>query len=209
MRTFVGSSLSIALACLAVGCTQPVSNQTLGNDDADSEITSQELAAGASWDGEEEGDEPDDAATDADAEESLSDAYADDSNSSAVTGCTNVRGYRHGHPQAICVTKVDGHLVEQRTAGHFRVLQEAARRDGVDLHVVSGWRSMAKQRSLYRDYLAGRGNLAAPPGFSNHQSGHALDLNDSARGVHAWLVANAADYGFRRTVPSERWHYED
>ncbi|MEA2751628.1 MAG: hypothetical protein QOI41_5771, partial [Myxococcales bacterium] len=65
-----------------------------------------------------------------------------------------------------------------------------------------------KQRELYALYKAHRGNLAAPPGYSNHQSGHALDLNTKAAGVNSWLVKHAAAFGFRRTVPSENWHYE-
>jgi hypothetical protein len=46
-------------------------------------------------------------------------------------------------------------------------------------------------------------NLAAAPGYSNHQSGRALDLT-----VSSWLANNAARFGFKRTVPSEAWHYE-
>ena len=52
------------------------------------------------------------------------------------------------------------------------------------------------------------GHLAAPPGYSNHQSGHALDLNTSARGVYSFLANHGKSYGFRRTVPSEPWHWE-
>jgi hypothetical protein len=57
-------------------------------------------------------------------------------------------------------------------------------------------------------YLNGTGNLAAKPGYSNHQSGHALDLNTSSAGVYAWLEHHGATYGFKRTVPSEIWHWE-
>src|SRR5690606_15622592 len=51
-------------------------------------------------------------------------------------------------------------------------------------------------------------NLAATPGYSNHQSGHALDLNTSTPGVLNWLNNHGAYYGFARTVPSEPWHWE-
>ncbi|MBN9164768.1 MAG: M15 family metallopeptidase [Myxococcales bacterium] len=54
----------------------------------------------------------------------------------------------------------------------------------------------------------GRSRLAAVPGYSNHQSGSALDLNTSARGVYSWLAKHGKAYGFRRTVPSEKWHWE-
>ncbi len=126
----------------------------------------------------------------------------------AVGACRPATGYSAGRPMQICVTEVDGKLVEYRTAEAYVRMKAAARRDGVYLQVVSGWRTMEQQRYLYNLYVSGRGNLAARPGYSNHQSGLALDLNTSASGVASWLSRNAAAYGFRRTVPSENWHYE-
>ncbi|MCK6552870.1 D-alanyl-D-alanine carboxypeptidase family protein, partial [Myxococcota bacterium] len=78
----------------------------------------------------------------------------------------------------------------------------------VRLEIVSGYRTYEEQRELRADYLAGRGNLAAPAGHSNHHSGIAVDLNTSDPGVYTWLRNNARHYGFLRTVPSERWHWE-
>jgi hypothetical protein len=49
---------------------------------------------------------------------------------------------------------------------------------------------MDQQRHLYNLYTSGRGNLAARPGYSNHQSGLALDLNTSSSGVLNWLNNN-------------------
>jgi len=49
----------------------------------------------------------------------------------------------------------------------------------------------------------------ARPGYSNHQSGDAIDLNrahDKGK-TDAWLKANAAKFGFYRDVPSELWHW--
>ena len=37
---------------------------------------------------------------------------------------------------------------------------------------------------------------------------HALDLDTASAGVYAWLNANGARFGFKRTVPSEAWHWE-
>jgi LAS superfamily LD-carboxypeptidase LdcB len=111
----------------------------------------------------------------------------------------------------ICVTTIDGHYVEVNTARAFLRIRKAARNVGISIHVVSGFRSMASQRYLYHCYLSKKcngGNLAAVPGYSNHQSGHALDLNTSAGGVYSYLVNHGHAYGFRRTVPSEKWHWE-
>ncbi len=119
-----------------------------------------------------------------------------------------VAGYTRGQRTSIEVTTVDQHPVEIRTARAYRSMATAARGDGVTLHIVSGFRSMAHQRQLYAAYRAGRGNLAARPGFSNHQSGLALDLNTQAPRVYGWLARNANRFGFCRTVPSERWHWE-
>jgi hypothetical protein len=90
-------------------------------------------------------------------------------------------------------------------------MQAAALRDGVRLSVVSGFRSMAEQQRLYACYVncsCNSCNLAASPGFSNHQSGGALDLNTAAGGVLSWLNRNGSRFGFFRTVPSEDWHWE-
>ncbi len=103
---------------------------------------------------------------------------------------------------------MDGKPVEVNTARAFLRMRAAAKAKGVSIRVVSGFRTMAEQRYLYNLYLSGRGNLAAKPGYSNHQSGHALDLNTSAGGVYTWLSNNGSAYGFKRTVPSERWHWE-
>ncbi len=129
----------------------------------------------------------------------------------AMKACHRATGYRSGKAFTICLTTVDGKYVEVNTARAFVRMRTAARRSGVRLHVVSGFRSMAQQRYLYHCYKTrscNHGNLAAPPGYSNHQSGHALDLNTSSSGVYGWLASHGRAYAFRRTVPSERWHWE-
>ena len=125
--------------------------------------------------------------------------------------CHRVTGYRSGHKMNICVTTIDGKYVEVNTARAYLRMRKAARKAGVSMYVVSGFRSMASQRYLYHCYLTkacNGGNLAAVPGYSNHQSGHALDLNTSAGGVYSYLVNHGHAFGFRRTVPSEKWHWE-
>jgi hypothetical protein len=121
-------------------------------------------------------------------------------------------GYRSGTPFDITVVTVDGRPVERETANAYFVMAEAAARDGVEIRIVSGFRTMAEQEHLYHCYAScscNDCNLAARPGYSNHQSGHALDLNTgSGAGVLTWLNAHGADFGFERTVPSEPWHWE-
>jgi LAS superfamily LD-carboxypeptidase LdcB len=87
-------------------------------------------------------------------------------------------------------------------------MRHAAARDGVSLRIVSGFRSMKEQQVLHACHKKGKCPLAARPGYSHHQDGLALDLNAKDRGVYDWLERNATAFGFRRTVPSEPWHWE-
>lgn len=122
-----------------------------------------------------------------------------------------VTGYVAGKAFDITVVGVDGKPVEVATAAAFHRMRAAAASDGVTIKVVSGFRTMAEQEYLYGCYKSGtcnNGNLAARPGFSNHQSGHALDLNARDPAVGLWLRAHASAYGFHNTVPSEPWHWE-
>jgi hypothetical protein len=126
----------------------------------------------------------------------------------AAKKCRRATAYKRGKRYSICVTKINGKLVEVNTARKYLKLRAAAARKNVTIKVVSGFRTMAQQRALYRKYKQGRGPIAAPPGYSNHQSGLALDLNTRGAGVYAWLTKHGKTYGFRRTVPSEKWHWE-
>ncbi len=120
-------------------------------------------------------------------------------------------GYKSGKSFPIKVVTVDGKKMEVQSANAYYVMAQAAAKKGVNLKVVSGFRTMAQQTYLYNCYKncnCNNCNLAAKPGYSNHQSGHAVDLNTSAAGVYTWLQASAATYGWKRTVPSEPWHWE-
>jgi hypothetical protein len=135
-------------------------------------------------------------------------------------------GFRGGRPLVLAVVPIESpwalatgptpgsaepaaHVrAEVCTAQAFFKMAAAARRDGVLLQVNSGFRTDKEQREVYQLYVRGRGPLAARPGNSNHQSGHALDLDTRAPRVHRWLSRHAFRYGFRRTIASERWHYE-
>ena len=123
---------------------------------------------------------------------------------------TVVVGYRGGKAIKLEVVEVDGVLVEIKTAQAFLAMRDAAAEEGVYLQAWSGFRSNEQQAQLYDDWKAGVGNPAAKPGFSNHQSGRAIDINllGVPRETYEWLKKHAARYGFRRTVPSEPWHWE-
>lgn len=120
-------------------------------------------------------------------------------------------GYRRGVAYPIVVVNADGKPIEVKTANAYHAMQRAAAVDDITLRVVSGFRTMAEQEYLYGCYIncaCNNCNLAARPGYSNHQSGIALDLNTAAPGVYRWLANNAARFGFVETVPGENWHWE-
>lgn len=81
---------------------------------------------------------------------------------------------------------------------------------GVKIDVISGNRTTEEQAALYQKYLNGTGNLAAPPGKSNHEHGAAADVY-----VNGVALANvpgardaAAKLGLHFPVGGEAWHVE-
>lgn len=98
-----------------------------------------------------------------------------------------------------------GEKLDSSIADNFDAMVAAAKKDGVDLQIESGWRSRQEQEVLYQKYLNGTGNLAAKPGTSNHESGQAIDFKNTP-GAFEWLEANAARFGLKN-LPGEPWHY--
>lgn len=113
----------------------------------------------------------------------------------------------------------------------FPFLQDmitVAARDGVELKIVSAYRSFGEQSALKNTYLvtygSGANRFSADQGFSEHQLGTAVDFtteevstNFSAfkkSNGYNWLVQNAHKYGFILSYPegnsyyqSEPWHW--
>ncbi len=101
----------------------------------------------------------------------------------------------------------DGEKMTKAAASEFRKMDAAAHSAGLDLHVNSGYRTYSEQAALYQQYLNGTGNLAAPPGTSDHGLGLSADINVTDPHVLAWLREHAHTYGFVNDVPSESWHW--
>lgn len=115
-------------------------------------------------------------------------------------------------------TKIDaaGRWLRQDAAASYARLRGAGCPAG---GIVTAGRTYAEQARLYAAYKAGKGNLAARPGHSLHESGLAMDVT---RGTDAqkWLTHGGDPlkvrtgeklrchaYGWYRTVPSEPWHF--
>lgn len=135
---------------------------------------------------------------------------------------TEETGYISGTSFPITVITVQGKQCELETANAYYIMAEAAQEDGVFLSLSSCFRSHEKQTELYNCYVncnCNDCNLAALPGYSNHQAGTAVDIstgclkNTSNTACEAlspeftWLQQNGNYFGFYRTVQSEPWHW--
>jgi len=117
-------------------------------------------------------------------------------------------GWSKGRQKKIELVHVDGHELESKAAKAFREMSRAARKQGIRLGIRSGFRSHDKQKQLYARFRRGWGHLAAKPGYSNHQSGLAVDIDIDEYKVYEWLKQHANKYGFKKTVKREAWHWE-
>ncbi|MGD1865925.1 MAG: D-alanyl-D-alanine carboxypeptidase family protein [Phormidesmis sp.] len=109
-----------------------------------------------------------------------------------------------------------------------------AKAEGVQLGIISGFRTLADQDYLYFDLKAERGQSAqtraevsAPPGYSEHHTGYAVDFIDEGKAethleesfettrAFQWLEENAAYFNFEMSFPKdnpanvsyEPWHW--
>lgn len=116
-------------------------------------------------------------------------------------------------------------------ASRWLAMQAAAAQQGVSLLLVSAFRSVDYQRQIWlRKLAAGKSmdqilRVSAPPGYSEHHTGRAVDLTASGCDTlteefestpeFAWLVAHAGAFGFSMPYPRhnrfgfvyEPWHW--
>ena len=117
--------------------------------------------------------------------------------------------------------------LQTEAAEAFLSMQAAAAKDGVDVRMQSGYRSVSYQKKLYDNKTqyyrnkglseaAAREKAAAivnPPGCSEHNCGLAADLNSPEHttldtgfadtAAFRWLCENAEQYGFILRYPKE------
>lgn len=96
--------------------------------------------------------------------------------------------------------------VNKEAEGALKLMQADATTLGLDLRLVSGYRSYATQESLYNKYVKKDGKTkadtySAMPGHSEHQTGLAFDVGSvygsfSKTTEAKWLAENAHLYGF-------------
>ena len=145
------------------------------------------------------------------------------------------------------ITYIDGYLIANKTyslpsdynPGLIDTMKSQAdkmfndaKEDGLNLYIGSGFRSFSAQDSIYNRYVQNDGKVnadtySARPGYSEHQSGLAMDV--CMKGYSCitsgfdntppanWLRDNAYKYGFILRYPEgksnetgykyESWHY--
>lgn len=106
---------------------------------------------------------------------------------------------------------------------YLKAMMDAARADGIDIGIISAWRSYDTQRILFDDKvnrLKSQGysqeaaekeaaTCIALPGTSEHHTGLAVDFNSTNQSFEntktfAWLKKNAENYGFIMRYPSDK-----
>ena len=135
-----------------------------------------------------------------------------------------------GYMQNIQLKKAGGKLFEAQTAMQLEKMLVSAAADGIDIKVISGYRSDDYQQMLWEKEIStemGRGldyhsavekvgRTLALPSCSEHGTGLAADLgtaqaedvepffNKTSAGK--WLCRNAAEYGFILRYPRMKEH---
>jgi D-alanyl-D-alanine carboxypeptidase len=115
-------------------------------------------------------------------------------------------------------------MLHTEAAVELLAMQRQAAADGVDLRLLSGFRSVDLQQQIFfgvkseRNQSAEeRAQVSAPPGFSEHSTGYAVDLSVDFERTPAfrWLQENANRYHFKLSFPRgntqgvtyEPWHW--
>lgn len=143
--------------------------------------------------------------------------------------------YAEAPASSLAPIVADGSIKLRKAAAQaYQAMEAAAKQDGVVLAPLSGFRSLTDQDYLFFGKKAERGQVAterakvsAPPGYSEHHTGYAIDIGDgNVPATHLseafentaafrWLKQNAAFHSFEISFPKgnkqgvtyEPWHW--
>lgn len=125
----------------------------------------------------------------------------------------------------------NGKSIQEVAYPSYKEMYDAALQEGLHLSVSSAYRSFSYQQGLYNNYVAQNGfeeaeTFSARPGYSEHQTGLAIDFCTSAcrnlgdfEGTKEfyWMKENSYKYGWILRYPEEDvkitgytyepWHY--
>ncbi len=112
-------------------------------------------------------------------------------------------------------------------------MRDDAKKDGIYLVFLSGYRSINLQNEIFyslksfrNQEAAERARVSAPPGYSEHSTGFAIDIGDATQretdfetefentDAFKWLIKNAAKFHFKlsftkdnKFIDYEPWHW--
>jgi D-alanyl-D-alanine carboxypeptidase len=152
---------------------------------------------------------------------------------SELIAARGLREFEEATTLEVAEVGVDGqdHLLVPLAADAWRRLKATALADGIDLFIVSAFRSIDRQAEIVRRKLETGATVesiltvCAPPGFSEHHTGRAVDLSTSGSRAlevefdqtpaYMWLTDRAAEFGYHLSYPIgntwgfqyEPWHW--
>jgi D-alanyl-D-alanine carboxypeptidase len=143
--------------------------------------------------------------------------------------------YKEANPKDLAPLTADGRIrLRKAAAQSFLKMQARAKSQGVNLIPLSGFRSVKEQEHLFFAVKAQRNQetrkraeVSAPPGYSEHHTGYAVDIGDGKApatnlspnfeqtAAFQWLKKHAATYSFELSFPPdnpqgvsyEPWHW--
>ena len=105
--------------------------------------------------------------------------------------------------------------LDKQLVYRFKAAQAAAAKDGQRIYIVSGFRSLSRQETLYNQAIRKYRTVdeaskwVAPPLVSHHPWGIAIDVNYPNEPVGAgWLEVHGSKFGLCRVFENEWWHFE-
>ena len=116
----------------------------------------------------------------------------------------------------------EDYLIYSKIYPFLENMMIAAKNDGVDLKIISAYRSFGKQSQLKSTYTviygSGANQFSADQGYSEHQLGTAVDFTNPEVGAsftgfenteeYQWLIDNAYEYGFIMSYPEDNTYYQ-
>jgi LAS superfamily LD-carboxypeptidase LdcB len=116
---------------------------------------------------------------------------------------------------AIPRSMVRPYELDKQLMYRFKAAQTAAKKEGQIIYIVSGYRTLNRQKTLFANAIRRYGSVkeaskwVAPPEVSHHPWGTAIDVNYPDEPIGAgWLEINGSKFGLCRVFENEWWHFE-
>ncbi len=161
-------------------------------------------------------------------------AFSDDGASASMYGHKHHETAPESGLQSVGEYRTTGRIVRllPAAANSFKRMQKEGLRHGIKIIPISGFRRFSYQSSLFERAVKRYGSReraarwVAPPGYSEHHTGLAIDIGDGARPecdveacfeetrTYRWLRNNAERFGYELSFPGkgsmvsfEPWHW--